>query len=235
MVIENSTSLISLLEKFDPNDIDQIKILKSLLKRYPNFQLVRTYYLKAIRSLNPDNFDKILSHTAIATYDRKLLYDFIESPTKPISIQKLRKKDKKIQDNNQKETLVIDKILSKKKKKKSPKSMSFSEWAKYLQENKIPSKKGDINKKFELIEAFLEKQEKMIPKRHIENNEDLSEKSWASTDELMTETLAKVFIKQKKYEKALEAYQILGLKYPEKNSFFANQIKRIKNLIKTKE
>ena len=49
-------------------------------------------------------------------------------------------------------------------------------------------------------------------------------------DELMTETLAKVLMKQKKYNKALEAYQILGLKYPEKNSFFANQIKKIRKL-----
>ena len=56
-----------------------------------------------------------------------------------------------------------------------------------------------------------------------------------STDELMTETLAKVFIKQKKYDKALQAYQILRLKYPEKNSFFADQIKTIKRLEKKKD
>jgi hypothetical protein len=46
----------------------------------------------------------------------------------------------------------------------------------------------------------------------------------------MTETLAKVFVKQKKFENALQAYQILSLKYPEKNSFFADQIKEIKRL-----
>jgi hypothetical protein len=51
----------------------------------------------------------------------------------------------------------------------------------------------------------------------------------------MTETLAKVFVKQQKYTKALQAYQILGLKYPEKNSFFANQIKEIKRLQKLKD
>ena len=66
----------------------------------------------------------------------------------------------------------------------------------------------------------------------MKNNEDLSEKSWSSNDELMTETLAKVFVKQKKYRKAIEAYNILGLKYPEKNGFFADQIKKIKKLKK---
>ena len=46
----------------------------------------------------------------------------------------------------------------------------------------------------------------------------------------MTETLAKIYLQQKKYKKALYAYQILSLKYPEKNGFFANQIKTIKQL-----
>ena len=66
--------------------------------------------------------------------------------------------------------------------------------------------------------------------KDLKNEEDLSEKSWSSNDELMTETLAKVFVKQKKFKKAIEAYQILSLKYPEKNSLFANQIKEIKKL-----
>ena len=72
--------------------------------------------------------------------------------------------------------------------------------------------------------------ERIIPDKDLKNEEDLSEKSWSSNDELMTETLAKVFVKQKKFKKAIEAYQILGLKYPEKNSLFANQIKVIKKL-----
>ncbi|MDO7628787.1 MAG: hypothetical protein MUQ46_05840 [Flavobacteriaceae bacterium] len=48
----------------------------------------------------------------------------------------------------------------------------------------------------------------------------------------MTETLARVYLEQKKYKKALQAYKILSLKYPEKNSFFASQIKVVQKLIK---
>ena len=43
----------------------------------------------------------------------------------------------------------------------------------------------------------------------------------------MTETLAKIYVKQQKIKKALYAYKILSLKYPEKSSFFANQIKKL--------
>nr|WP_237717485.1 hypothetical protein [Myroides injenensis] len=46
----------------------------------------------------------------------------------------------------------------------------------------------------------------------------------------MTETLAKIYLEQRKYQKAIQAYEILILKYPEKSSFFADQILDIKAL-----
>ena len=49
---------------------------------------------------------------------------------------------------------------------------------------------------------------------------------------LTTQTLAKVYLEQKKYAKAIKAYEILSLKYPEKSGFFADQIKSIKALQK---
>jgi hypothetical protein len=50
------------------------------------------------------------------------------------------------------------------------------------------------------------------------------------TSALMTETLARVYLEQRKYQKAIQAYEILILKYPEKSSFFADRISEIKNL-----
>ena len=47
---------------------------------------------------------------------------------------------------------------------------------------------------------------------------------------LMTETLAKVYLEQKKYLKAIQAYEILILKYPEKSSYFADRMSDIKIL-----
>ena len=46
----------------------------------------------------------------------------------------------------------------------------------------------------------------------------------------MTETLARIYLEQKIYKKAIQSYKILSLIYPEKNSFFADQIKKIKAL-----
>ena len=47
-------------------------------------------------------------------------------------------------------------------------------------------------------------------------------------------TQAKIYFKQKKYKKAIDAFKILSLKYPEKNAFFADQIKRVRILQKNK-
>jgi hypothetical protein len=48
----------------------------------------------------------------------------------------------------------------------------------------------------------------------------------------MTETLAKVYLDQKKYKNAIQAYKILSLKYPEKSGFFADRIKAVKKIQK---
>jgi len=52
-------------------------------------------------------------------------------------------------------------------------------------------------------------------------------------EDYMTETLAKVYVKQEKYKEAMKAYKILSLKYPEKISLFANQIKDLKKRLGT--
>ena len=46
----------------------------------------------------------------------------------------------------------------------------------------------------------------------------------------MTETLARVYLEQKKYKNAIQAYKILSLKYPEKSSFFADRIKAVEKI-----
>ena len=226
MVIQDATSLFQLINSFDPNNLAHLNAIKKLLQKHPNFHLARAYQLKAIKQLKTSDFNKTLSRTAISTFDRELLYEFIEQRNQKV----VSKEQIPHTDNNIKDSSLVE------KKADIIKKLSFSEWAYHIKNIK-PSNKKDIklNEKFALIDLFLTKNNKMIPDKNAENKIDLSEKSWVSSDELMTETLAKVFIKQKKYDKALQAYQILGLKYPEKNSFFADQLKMIKRFQKLKD
>ena len=234
MVIKDSKSLFSLIEQFDPNNKDHLSQFKDLIKLYPNFHLLRVYYLKALQKQDFFSFDKNLSYTSIATYDRELLYKFIESDLiskKSVKAQK-DKPRKNISKLNTKEKNAIQKMKS---NDLSSKTLKFSEWATYLNSKKGLHKKNHNLDNFQLIDDFLKNTERAITEKDLKNNEDLSEKSWSSNDELMTETLAKVFVKQKKYRKAIEAYNILGLKYPEKNGLFADQIMKIKKLEKNKK
>jgi tetratricopeptide (TPR) repeat protein len=87
-------------------------------------------------------------------------------------------------------------------------------------------------KKNDLIDRFIETNPK-IPTLRTEPAPAsiIFEPSRAADSSyLMTETLARVYLEQKKYDKAIQAYEILILKYPEKSSFFADRILDIRNL-----
>jgi hypothetical protein len=85
-------------------------------------------------------------------------------------------------------------------------------------------------KKLELIDKFIAANPKITPINKDTEPNFKFESSPDNSPYLMTETLARVYLEQKKYDKAIQAYEILILKYPEKSSFFANRISDIKIL-----
>ncbi len=95
------------------------------------------------------------------------------------------------------------------------------------------NKNKSLDKQVNLIESFIAKK----PKIKADKNQEIKDIAVGSVEEnthLMTETLAKVYLEQKKYDKAKQAFSILSLKYPEKSSFFADKIKSIEFLQKNK-
>lgn len=62
--------------------------------------------------------------------------------------------------------------------------------------------------------------------------EDLSEKHASHSGGFISETLARIYIDQGYYSRAIDIYDKLCLKYPEKSSYFADQIEKIEDLIK---
>lgn len=85
-------------------------------------------------------------------------------------------------------------------------------------------------KKFDLIDRFIANSPKIVPNEKIETSKGIKESVKFDKKELMTETLAKVYLEQKKYKKAIQAYKILSLKYPEKSGFFADRIKAVRKI-----
>ncbi|MDO1501378.1 hypothetical protein Q2T40_14685 [Winogradskyella maritima] len=111
---------------------------------------------------------------------------------------------------------------------------SFSEWLKLttfkpIDRTSDAQPSAPLDTKLELIDRFLTSNPKIkptenAPKPKLVNNEDTVEES------VMTETLARIYLEQKNYDKAIQSYKILSLKYPEKSGFFADQIKAVEAL-----
>lgn len=91
------------------------------------------------------------------------------------------------------------------------------------------SKTDEISKKLALIDKFIETNPKIISNKNDIPTTNSIPKIHDSSH-LMTETLAKIYLEQKKYQRAIQAYEILILKYPEKSYFFADRIEDIKKL-----
>jgi len=117
---------------------------------------------------------------------------------------------------------------------------SFQEWLQLsrfqpIERKEIPAataprENGDArSKKLELIDKFIETNPK-IPAISKDSTPTVIAMESPDKSYLMTETLAKVYLEQKKYPRAIQAYEILILKYPEKSSFFADRIEEIKKL-----
>ena len=109
---------------------------------------------------------------------------------------------------------------------------SFTEWLKLTKAQPVErQEEEDENKsrKFELIDEFISKNPKITPSKSA-RKANLANDSLAAPEALMTETLARVYLEQKNYKKAIQAYKILILKNPEKSGFFADQIRAIEKL-----
>ena len=109
---------------------------------------------------------------------------------------------------------------------------SFSEWLKLTTAKPVERKEDDNedkSRKFELIDEFISKNPKITPTKTAKKA-NLANEDMASPEALMTETLARVYLEQKNYKKAIQAYKILILKNPEKSGFFADQIRAIEKL-----
>ena len=199
MVKKSGNKFSKIIEGFDSMDSSKSLELKKILNSYPYFQSASAYYLKTLKAQKKDSYHELLPKTAILTYNRSILRNWLYSD--------------EIKDNQ-------GKIKTEK--------YSFLDWFDVINDD-MPK----VDEKFDLIDEFI----KNSPKIKINNDYDV--KSSFKTDqkikdELITETLAKIYVKQEKFNKAIKAYEILSLKYPKKSSFFADQINDIKKL-KSKE
>lgn len=106
----------------------------------------------------------------------------------------------------------------------SKEKYSFLDWFDIIDEDS-----PKIEERFDLVDQFIKNSPKIKINKDYESKSDFKSETKIK-DELITETLAKIYVNQEKFNKAIKAYEILSLKYPKKSSFFADQINGIKQL-----
>ena len=238
--------LREITEQFPYFQVAHYLHLKGLKKRHSfkyNDHLKITAAYTTDRSLLFDNItaDNLDIHAAPVDLIQKVDDQVPKKKEAPIELSKSVKEDTS-KDKSPEEVLKIGQPLD----FKSDETFSFREWLQLSSYDPIdrssptqldlikPSKKQPISLlkvggDMDLIDKFIATSPKINPSLY-DSYTDVAMDSVQENESLMTETLAHVYVEQKKYKKAITAFTILSLKYPEKSSFFAHQIQAIKKL-----
>ena len=256
----NTQDFIQLLSsETSVKDIDATQ-LDVIIKSFPYFQTARMLQLKNLKMNGNFLFNSYLKSTAAYIEDRTVLFEYITEEnieevssinnepidnTEIIDLEEDINNDKEDEYDNEvkeEENVIIDDSTPKIIKFSSNDRFSFNEWLQLSNTKEINRETEDVvslekdkldnnNSNFDLIEKFINTNPKLKPKP-IEDitSGNIALSGTKENSGWMTETLAQVYIEQKKYSKAIKAYRILGLKYPEKSGFFADRIKSIERL-----
>jgi hypothetical protein len=187
---------------------------------------------------------KVAELLNIGVVDHEILQSEIDRESKTNTLEEsIRTSIKEASEIEQTPTSVAEKLaIGKPLDFSIHEKHSFQEWLQLSRiqpinrekETKVGSENPildtDKRKKAEIIDKFIESSPKIPPIRQEDKKANKQEPNQTDPNYLMTETLARVYLEQKKYQRAIQAYEILILKYPEKSSFFADRISDIQIL-----
>ncbi len=118
----------------------------------------------------------------------------------------------------------------------SSENRSFSDWLHimhYSNPEQTNEPKKEKKKGMDLIDNFLSQDPKIVPSASKKSkNVDLSEQKDGDSEDILSETLATIYIKQGHKSKAISIFDKLRLKYPEKSVYFARRISELKEIKK---
>ena len=242
--------LKELIEHPKRMDRDTLYELRELLALYPYFQTARLLLLQNLYLLHDPTFDEELRRAAIYITDRKVIFQMVESAHYELGTRREKSERQTTTGNKDNRTMtLIDDFLdtipkdgeetSSRGRRPTPADAAVdyvaylleTEGDKAAEEESIPEMPGQ-----DLIDSFI----KSDKRKFVLNEEPLlsppvesvaENESEEPEEEYFTETLARIYIKQGRYSKALEIIQRLSLQVPKKNAYFADQIRFLEKLI----
>lgn len=237
-------------------DISAKEQLKILADKYPYFQAALYIYLKCLYKADDPEFRNELQRLFIRISDKRALFYYILNDEYESFFARKGKRKEITQDrtdillNAFFETLDDSTIDNQLEKVIDNPTTASTDYFSYLENiNTTPDEAEHVSstpemKHQEMIDRFIDNSDeneniKFDPNKISHNiivektDEQLSEE--LNDDLFFTETLARIYIKQQKYERAYEIIKRLSLNYPKKNIYFANQISFLEKLIINKK
>ena len=250
--------LVRLIEHPELMNKETLYELRNLVALYPYYQTARLLLLQNMYLLHETSFDDELRRAAIYITDRKTLFNLVEASHYHIKTaaekmeEEAREAQRSEQDNNRTLSIINEYLESTPKdlqnedndagRKPTPADAAV-DYVAYLlktesQEDKETEADRPQMKGQDLIDSFIndnggkiQLQDKPTYKPETEDEEEEPNGQNDYDEGYFTETLAKIYIKQGRYSKALEIIQRLNLNYPKKNAYFADQIRFLRKLI----
>ena len=240
------TELINHPERMDR---DSLYELRSLLALHPYFQTARLLMLQNLYLLHDPSFDEELRRAAIYITDRKTIFQMIEAAHYQLRQQLSAHSSDAARPGTSNRTIdLIDTFLDsipqdthepeEKHKRRPTPADAAVDYVAYLLATEedhhtaedLPQMKGQ-----DLIDTFLEQEKGRILLNDLPQEPttetDSTDESEEGEEEYFTETLARIYIKQGRYQKALDIIGRLAEHYPQKNVYFADQIRFLEKLI----
>lgn len=232
-------------------DRETLYELRSTLALYPYFQTARLLMLQNLYLLHDPTFDEELRRAAVYITDRKVLFQMVEAVHYRLEVEENTpevKAEPAKADGNRTLSLIdnfLDSIpqeeeKEKKKHRRPTPADAAIDYVAYLldceSENDKATDQQPRMKGQSLIDNFIENEGgKIVLNDNIEyppQQEDTAAAEEKTSEEsYFTETLARIYIKQGRYEKALEIIKRLSENKPKKNVYFADQIRFLEKLI----
>ena len=237
------TELINHPERMDR---DTLYELRSMLALHPYFQTARLLMLQNLYLLHDPTFDEELRRAAVYITDRKTIFQMIEAAhyqlrqqikesATPTTESALTSRTIDLIDNFL-DSIPKDEEPSEKAKRKPTPADAAVDYVAYLlatEDNSDDKQPAPQMKGQDLIDTFLE-QEKgriMLDLPEESSSDDEHDHEEEGEEEYFTETLARIYIKQGRYQRALDIITRLSEHYPKKNAYFADQIRFLEKLI----
>ena len=250
--------LVRLIEHPELMNKETLYELRNLVALYPYYQTARLLLLQNMYLLHETSFDDELRRAAIYITDRKTLFNLVEASHYHINTaaekieEEAREAQRGEQGNNRTLSIINEYLESTPKdsqnedddtgRKPTPADAAVDYVAYLLKTESQEDKEAEADrpqmKGQDLIDSFIndnggkiQLQDKPTYKPETEDEEDKQNEQNDYDEGYFTETLAKIYIKQGRYSKALEIIQRLNLNYPKKNAYFADQIRFLRKLI----